>query len=78
MTVSIKVTNAVHEKGSHIYLQIVAMGRGARALGLREESEDYDFVAPSPIPLKSRPDEIPRELTKDGEAILCRRFKMRT
>ncbi|KAH9858653.1 NADH:flavin oxidoreductase/NADH oxidase [Lenzites betulinus] len=60
-----RITDAVHAKGSSIYLQLWAMGRTARPPMLHRESPDYPHVAPSPIPLSSSPDSIPRELTKD-------------
>ncbi|EJF57496.1 NADH:flavin oxidoreductase/NADH oxidase [Dichomitus squalens LYAD-421 SS1] len=60
-----KVTDAVHEQGSYIFLQLWAMGRAARAVGLRDEDADYPYVAPSAIPLKRSADDIPRELTKE-------------
>lgn len=58
----------MHAEGSYIYLQLLAFGRGANPEALREEDPGYDYVAPSPIPLKSK-EEIPRELTKDGSII---------
>ncbi|EPQ51340.1 FMN-linked oxidoreductase [Gloeophyllum trabeum ATCC 11539] len=60
-----KVADAVHARGSYIYMQLYAMGRGARPTVLEEQGfklEDV-FVAPSPIPLKDRPEPIPREMT---------------
>jgi NADPH2 dehydrogenase len=66
---NIKITEAVHSRGSFIFLQMAAMGRGASAAVLKEEG-DFDVVAPSPIPITT--DEIsitgyrsdfPRELS---------------
>ena len=58
----------MHAEGSYIYLQLFAFGRGANPEALREEDPGYDYVAPSPIPLKSKV-EIPRELTKEGSVL---------
>lgn len=59
----IQVTDAVHENGSYIFVQIWGLGRTARPEQLHEENPSFDFVAPSPIPL-SRPGSLtPRELT---------------
>ncbi|TFK92882.1 NADH:flavin oxidoreductase/NADH oxidase [Polyporus arcularius HHB13444] len=60
-----KVTDAVHAKGSYIYLQLWALGRAARPAALKQENPDFPYVAPSPIPLSTSPDDVPRELTKD-------------
>ncbi|KAF8983488.1 hypothetical protein BDQ17DRAFT_1402557 [Cyathus striatus] len=56
-----EITDSVHEKGSYIYLQLWAIGRAANPDVLK--SEGIPFVAPSPIPLKSQPTSVPRELT---------------
>jgi len=55
-----QVTDAVHAKGSFIYLQLWALGRTANAAVL--ESEGLPYVAPSAIALKSKPDPAPRPL----------------
>ncbi|KAI0752143.1 NADH:flavin oxidoreductase/NADH oxidase [Fomes fomentarius] len=60
-----KVTNAVHAKGSYIYIQLWALGRAARPEVLKRENPDFAYVSASPIPLSTRPDDVPRELTKD-------------
>ncbi|KAM5537390.1 hypothetical protein V8D89_008909 [Ganoderma adspersum] len=60
-----KVVDAVHAKGSYIYLQIWALGRMARPGGGFEAEEGIQYVAPSPVPLRHTPDLTPRELTKD-------------
>jgi NADPH2 dehydrogenase len=57
-----KVTDAVHAKGSYIFLQLWALGRTANAKFLK--SEGYDLVSSSPIPV-SKDAEAPRELTKE-------------
>jgi NADPH2 dehydrogenase len=61
-----KVTAAVHAKGSYIFLQIWALGRGADPASLEKDGIS-SFVAPSPIPLKQPfyPGGAPRELTID-------------
>ncbi|KAH9476516.1 Chanoclavine-I aldehyde reductase fgaOx3 [Psilocybe cubensis] len=56
-----KVTDAVHGNKSYIYLQLWALGRAATPATLREDG--YDFVAPSPIPMKPDAKDIPRALT---------------
>ena len=56
----------MHAKGSHIYLQLWALGRAARPDTLHQEFPDAPYVAPSAIALSTQPDAVPRELTKDG------------
>lgn len=57
-----KVTDAVHSKGSYIFVQIWALGRTASPDVIA--SEGYSFVAPSSIGLKTRPSpQLPRPLT---------------
>ncbi|EIW62644.1 NADH:flavin oxidoreductase/NADH oxidase [Trametes versicolor FP-101664 SS1] len=60
-----KITDAVHEKGSYIYLQLWALGRAARPASLHEENPDYPYVSASPIALSTSPDDVPRALTKE-------------
>ncbi|RPD54771.1 NADH:flavin oxidoreductase/NADH oxidase [Lentinus tigrinus ALCF2SS1-7] len=60
-----KVTDAVHAKGSYIYLQLWALGRAARPEHFHKEFPDYPYVSASPIAPKERPNDVPRELTKD-------------
>ncbi|RPD75318.1 NADH:flavin oxidoreductase/NADH oxidase [Lentinus tigrinus ALCF2SS1-7] len=60
-----KITDAVHAKGSYIYLQLWALGRTARPELFHEEFPDYPYVSASDIPLSSSPTEIPRALTKE-------------
>jgi len=64
-----QITDAVHAKGSFIFLQISALGRAATPDILKQEG-GFDLVAPSPIPLKSyvpgaeaQAPGVPRELT---------------
>ncbi|KAJ8507388.1 hypothetical protein ONZ45_g10253 [Pleurotus djamor] len=56
-----KITDAVHSKGSFIYLQLWAMGRSARANVL--EAQKFAYIAPSAIPVKARPTPLPRAMT---------------
>ena len=65
----IQITDAVHEKGSYIYLQLWALGRTANPEELKKEAlkaglqEDaYPYVAPSPVPMDGS-DIAPRALT---------------
>ncbi len=62
---ALQVADAVHAKGSYIYMQLWALGRAARVRYLREQDPDYAYVAPSDVPLASR-DDVPRPLTVDG------------
>ncbi|KAI0633057.1 NADH:flavin oxidoreductase/NADH oxidase [Trametes polyzona] len=59
-----KVVDAVHAKGSYIYLQLWALGRAADVNALRKENPDHPYVSASDIPLSYRKDgEKPRPLT---------------
>ncbi|THV05656.1 FMN-linked oxidoreductase [Dendrothele bispora CBS 962.96] len=60
-----EVTEAVHAKGSFIYLQIWALGRSANADSLAKEDPSFDIVSASSVPLSDRPttDPKPRPLT---------------
>jgi NADPH2 dehydrogenase len=58
-----KVTEAVHDKGSFIFLQLWALGRAAEIAILAKEN-DSPYVGASPIPLPGRT-EVPRELSTD-------------
>ncbi|TFK79093.1 NADH:flavin oxidoreductase/NADH oxidase [Polyporus arcularius HHB13444] len=60
-----KVTEAVHAKGPYIFLQLWALGRAARPEQFHKEFPDYPYVSASPIALTERPNDVPRELTKD-------------
>ncbi|KAI0630096.1 NADH:flavin oxidoreductase/NADH oxidase [Trametes polyzona] len=60
-----KIVDAVHAKGSFIYLQLWALGRAARPAMLHKENPDYPYVSASPIALSSSPEDVPRELTKE-------------
>ncbi|KKK12179.1 hypothetical protein ARAM_006515 [Aspergillus rambellii] len=61
-----KVTDAVHAKGSYMFCQLIALGRAADPECLRETG-NYDFCAPSPLPMEAAgPDSaIPRELREE-------------
>ncbi|KAI0779343.1 NADH:flavin oxidoreductase/NADH oxidase [Fomes fomentarius] len=58
-------TDTVHKNGSYFFAQLWAMGRAARQALLKQEDPSFEQVGPSPIPLSTNPDDIPRELTKD-------------
>ena len=58
--------DAVHAKGSYIYLQLWALGRAARPELFHKEFPEYPYVSASPIPLSTQPNDIPRELTQEG------------
>ncbi|KAG2138483.1 hypothetical protein DEU56DRAFT_801932 [Suillus clintonianus] len=60
-----KVTHAVHEKGSFIFLQLWALGRAAETAVLAKENNS-PYVSASAIHLPGRPEtEVPRALTTD-------------
>ena len=60
-----QVTDAVHAKGSFIFVQLWALGRTADPEQLKSEDPNLPFVAPSPIPLSAKP--TPRALTVEGQ-----------
>ncbi|KAJ7266871.1 FMN-linked oxidoreductase [Mycena haematopus] len=49
-----KITDAVHAKGSYIYLQLWAMGRGAEIDALAEEGLQNEYVSASDVPIPGR------------------------
>lgn len=51
----IKITDAVHAKGSYIYLQLWALGRAAKPAELNAEDPSLPYVSASDIPLRERP-----------------------
>ncbi|KAL0575580.1 hypothetical protein V5O48_006396 [Marasmius crinis-equi] len=57
-----EIVDAVHDKGSYIYLQIWALGRTAQPEQLRSEDPSYPHVSASDIPMSGR-SESPRPLT---------------
>ena len=62
----VQVTEAVHAKGSYIFVQLWALGRAARPEIFHQEYPDFPYVSSSPIPLSERPNDVPKELTKEG------------
>ncbi|TFK90894.1 NADH:flavin oxidoreductase/NADH oxidase [Polyporus arcularius HHB13444] len=56
-----KVADAVHAKGSYIFMQIWALGRAARLEYIREQDPDFAYVSASDVPLSGR-EESPRPL----------------
>jgi len=54
-----KISDEVHKRGSFMYLQIYALGRGAESENVEEE--DIEYVSASSIPLKDGA--VPRALT---------------
>ncbi|KAJ6581851.1 FMN-linked oxidoreductase [Mycena capillaripes] len=58
-----KVTDAVHAKGSYMYLQLWALGRGATVATLVEEGLSDAYVSASDVPISGR--KPPRPLTVD-------------
>ncbi|KAK1234882.1 hypothetical protein PQX77_001976 [Marasmius sp. AFHP31] len=59
-----EIVNAVHQKGSYIYMQLWTPGRGADPEQLRSEDPSYSYTAPSEIPITGRA-ESPRPMTTD-------------
>ncbi|KAF9265073.1 NADH:flavin oxidoreductase/NADH oxidase [Marasmius fiardii PR-910] len=60
-----EIVDAVHAKGSHIYMQLWALGRTAQPSQLQSEDPSFPFVSASDIPLsdRSKDDPAPRALT---------------
>ena len=56
-----KVTDAVHKKGSYIYLQLWALGRAAKPEVVRSEAGEKWFVSSSNVPIQAG-NEAPRAL----------------
>ncbi|KAJ7869136.1 hypothetical protein B0H14DRAFT_2571988 [Mycena olivaceomarginata] len=56
-----KITDAVHAKGSYIYLQLWALGRAAEVAVLEEEGLPDAYVSASNVPIAGQP--APRPLT---------------
>lgn len=59
-----KVTEAVHNKGSYVYLQLWALGRAATPEIIRKEAGEEAFVSSSAVPI-SAGGELPRELKEE-------------
>ena len=60
-----KVVDAVHAKGSYMYLQLWALGRAASVEQLRKEDPSFEYVSAGDVPLPRTPqeendDEAPR------------------
>ena len=71
-----QVADAVHAKGSYIFMQLWGLGRAARTPYLRERDPDFAYVSASDVPLPGR-DEVPRPLTKDGACpVTARAFRV--
>ncbi|THH17930.1 hypothetical protein EW146_g2975 [Bondarzewia mesenterica] len=58
-----KVVEAVHAKGSFIFVQLTAMGRAAEPSILALDDPSLPYVGPSDIPIGYRDHEAPRPLT---------------
>ncbi|KAL0572076.1 hypothetical protein V5O48_009894 [Marasmius crinis-equi] len=58
-----EITDAIHEKGTYVYLQLWALGRAAKPEKLRAEGP-YPYVSASDLPMSER-SESPRPLTVD-------------
>ena len=58
----LQVVDAVHTKGSFIYLQLWALGRSADPEEIKKENPANDFTAPSVIPLAGTT-ALPRPMT---------------
>ncbi|GBE84784.1 Probable inactive dehydrogenase [Sparassis crispa] len=59
-----RVTDAVHAKGSYIYVQLWALGRAADSEELQKEDTSFEYVAASDIQLTGKPT-APRPLTEE-------------
>ncbi|KAH9945562.1 hypothetical protein B0H21DRAFT_823025 [Amylocystis lapponica] len=68
-----RVTEAVHAKGSYIYLQLWAMGRAGKPEVLEAEDPSIPYVSASDIPLKGY-SKAPRPLTAEEIAEYVRLF----
>jgi 2,4-dienoyl-CoA reductase-like NADH-dependent reductase (Old Yellow Enzyme family) len=67
-----RITDAVHARGSFIFLQLVALGRAADPQTLRLETGS-EVSGPSPIPMKEG-DNVPKALTEEQIHSLVRDF----
>ncbi|KAJ1305215.1 hypothetical protein OPQ81_000244 [Rhizoctonia solani] len=59
-----KVTDAVHDKGSYIFMQLWALGRAAEPEVLKRDGHPYVSSSASVLERKGYPNLPPRELTK--------------
>ena len=72
-TLCSKVTDAVHAKGSYMYLQIWALGRAASVEKLKKEDPSFDYVSAGDVPVPRKPEQEekgedaprPRPLSKE-------------
>jgi NADPH2 dehydrogenase len=76
------VTDAVHAKGSYIYLQVWELGRAASVEQLKSEDPSFEYVSAGDVPLPKEPlhkeygdnQPHPRLLTKDEIAEYVRLY----
>lgn len=66
----LQVTDAVHEKGCYIYIQLVALGRSAFPELLKEDDPSWPYVSASDVQLTGR-SIPPRPLSLAGELLRC-------
>jgi NADPH2 dehydrogenase len=52
-----KVTDAVHAKGSFMYLQLWALGRAASVEKLKQEDPSFEYVSAGDVPLPRTPEQ---------------------
>ncbi|RPD77283.1 NADH:flavin oxidoreductase/NADH oxidase [Lentinus tigrinus ALCF2SS1-7] len=55
-----RVADAVHDKGSFLYIQLWALGRAALPASLKAEDIGYEYVSASDVPLSERPQDVPQ------------------
>lgn len=67
-----EITNAVHSKGSHIFLQLIALGRTADVATLTKEG-GFELLAPSPIPM-GQGSPVPKALSENHMDGIIRNF----
>ncbi|KAF5362616.1 hypothetical protein D9758_009608 [Tetrapyrgos nigripes] len=58
-----EITDAVHSKGSYIFLQLWALGRAADLSALQASNPSFELISSSDIPLSKNPSPRPRPLT---------------
>ena len=63
------MTDAVHERGSYIYLQIFAVGRAAIESSLKEEDPSFSVVSASDIPLTGNTTPVPLTIPEIKEYV---------
>ncbi|KAJ8095061.1 hypothetical protein PM082_010279 [Marasmius tenuissimus] len=57
-----EIVDAIHAKGSYVYLQLWALGRAAEPAQFHAEDSSYPYVSASDLPMSDRP-MAPRPLT---------------